>query len=211
MIRDLQVSKDAAGFPIVAWKEDRNLASPEAMRRAPVECRIMKDAKTGTLLFVARGTVRHGAFEEGRPWDRLQGFSKPTADQLYYTRHQLEIRQHFTSKSVGAKLALADSAHVLVAEFIDDTPIHINCADASPVEIDQLHGLLVREFITYRAGDFQWPLNDDRVPTFEPARQDIDKGRKHGFWIEMLGWIVALAIVVGLAAFLFWGLGVFRR
>ena len=181
------------------------------MRRAPVECRIMKDATTGGLLFVARGTVRHGAFEEGKPWDRLQGFSKPTADQLYYTRHQLEIRQHFTSKSVGAKLALADSAHVLVAEFIDDTPIHINCADASPVEIDQLHGLLVREFITYRGGDFQWPLNDERVPTFKPAHRDTDRGPKHRFWIDALAWIVALGIVAGLAALLCWELGIVRR
>jgi hypothetical protein len=35
MIRDLQVSNDAAGFPIVAWTEDRNLASPEAMIPLP--------------------------------------------------------------------------------------------------------------------------------------------------------------------------------
>lgn len=219
MIRDLQVSKDAAGFPIVAWTEARNLVSPEAMRRARVECRIMKDATTGVLLFVARGTVRHGLFEEGRPWDRLNGFSQPTADQLYYTKKQLELRQHFASKSVGAKLAMSDNAHVLLAEFRDDSALHINCADAPPVDIERLHVALTREFILRRdelvgeicRGLYEWPITDDKVVTYDPARPGPGPQGKTKLLVEALGWIVALGVVVALGKALLWVFAGFPR
>jgi hypothetical protein len=214
MIRDLQVSRDGAGFPVVAWTEDRNLASPEAMRRACVECRIMKDRTTGVLLFVARGTVRHGSFEEGKPWQRLRGFSRHTADGLYYTREQLELRHHIAGKGLGAKLALSDSAQVLLAEFVDDTALHLNCADAPPVDIDRLHIALTREFIgnQYELVSnicriaFEWPIEDDRVLTYDPARAGPRNQRKPKLLVEALGWIVALGVVAALAVTVFWTL-----
>jgi hypothetical protein len=219
VIRDLDLSKDAAGFPIVAWTEDRNLASPESMTRARVECRIMKDAKTGILLFVARGTVRHGSFEEGKPWERLHGFSKHSADELYYTRKQLEYRHHATSKSAGAKLALSDGAQVILAEFIDDTALHVNCADASPVDIDRLHVALTREFLIYKhelVGKicrvaFEWPRDDDKVMTYEPGRPSPGPQGKAKSLAEAIGWLVALGVVAAFGIALLWMLGVFRR
>jgi hypothetical protein len=219
MIRDLQVSYDAAGFPIVAWTEDRNLASPEAMRRARVECRIMKDKDTGVLLFVARGTVRHGSFEEGKPWERLRAFSTHAADGLYYTKTQLELRQHIANKGVGAKLALSDSAHVIFAEFLDDTALHINCADATPVEIDRLHMVLTREFVGNQpqlVGNicrvaYVWPVGDDSVLTYHPTRSGWSNQRTPGFLMNALEWAVALGLVAGLAAFVLWEFGAFQR
>lgn len=219
MIRDLEVSKDAAGFPIVAWTEARNLASPEAMRRARVECRIMKDATSGVLLFVARGSVRHGLFEEGKPWEKLNGFSQPTADTLYYTKKQLEFRQHLASKSVGAKLAMSDSAHVLLAEFRDDTALHINCADAPPVDIDRLRVALTREFVIYRDelvgeichGLYEWPVTDDKVLIYDPGRPSPSPQGKTKLALEALGWIVALGVVAVLGVAFLWVLGVFHR
>lgn len=221
MIRDLQVSRDGAGFPVVAWTEDRNLASPEAMRRARVECRIMKDGTSGVLLFVARGTVRdpHGRFEEGRPWVRLRGFSRHTADGLYYSKSQLEFRHHIANKGVGAKLALSDSAHVLSAEFDDDIALHINCADATPVDIDRLHVTLIREFIRSRGelvdhacrGVFEWPLGDDQVMTYDPARSEWDDQPKSRLIVEAFGWVVALGVVAALGALFLWLVGALAR
>ncbi len=219
MIRDLEVSTDPAGFPIVAWRESRNLASPEAMTRARVECRIMKDATTGVLFFVARGTVRHGSFEEGKPWDRLNGFSQPTADQLYYTKKQLDFRHHLAAKSVGAKLAMSDSAHVLLAEFRDDTALHINCADAPPVEIDRLRVALTREFVIRRdelVGDlcrvaYEWPISDDKVMTHDSARPSPRPEGRTKLFVEALGWIVALGIVAALCKGFLWALAGFPR
>jgi hypothetical protein len=137
----------------------------------------MKDP-AGTLLFVARGTSRQGSFEEGKPWERLRGFSKHNAEELYYTRQQLELLRHFANKSLGTKLALSGGAHVLLAEFDDNVALHLNCADATPVEIDRLHVTLIREFIRSReelVGNicsiaFEWRVEDDKVVTYDPAR-----------------------------------------
>jgi hypothetical protein len=219
MIRDLDVSRDAAGFPIVAWTEDRNLSSPEAMKRARVECRIMKDSHSGVLLFVARGTVRHGAFEEGRPWERLRGFSTQAAERLYYTKRELELRQHLGSKSVGAKVALSDSAQVLLAEFFDQTPLHINCADAPQVDLDRLHLALRSEFISRQhelVGSlcqeaFYWPMEDDRVPIFHPTPPAGPRERRSRVLGEAVGWIVALAVVAALGSFFLWAVGALRK
>jgi hypothetical protein len=209
VIHNLEVGKDAAGFPVVSWFEDRNIASPEAMRRARVECRIMKDAATGVLLFVARGTVRHGTFEEGKPWERLRGFSNHSADGLYYTKGQLEARQHLGSKSIGGRMVLSDSAQVLLAEFEDDTALHVNCATASPVDVENLHVALTREFVGNRhiligslgQNGYRWPVNDDRVMTYDPARKGPDSRQSSKLISEALGWIIALALVGGAAFF----------
>jgi hypothetical protein len=219
VIHDLEVGKDAAGFPVVSWSEDRNSASPEAMRRARVECRIMKDAVTGVLLFVARGTVRHGAFEEGKPWEHLRGFSNRAADGLYYTKEQLEARQHLGSKSIGGRVALSDGAQVLTAEFVDDTPLHVNCATASPVDIERLHVALTREFVGNQhilVGNlcrdaFQWPVDDDRVMTYDPARKPPVSQTSARVLSETLGWIAALALIGGIAFLLVWWLGPINR
>ena len=218
MIRDLQLSQDAAGFPVVSWTEDRNLSSPEAMSRARVECRIMKHPDTGMLLFVARGSVRHGAFEEGKPWERLRGFSKHTAESLYYTRKELELRHHFQNKGIGSKLAMTDSAQVLLAEFVDDTPLHINCADATPVDIDRLHLMLAREFVGNQhmlVGNlcriaFEWPVDDDRVLTHDIGRSAGQNHPIRGFIKEAFGWIVAVGVVGALILGFLWLLGAYR-
>ena len=216
MIRNLHVTHDDAGFPIVAWTEDRNLASPEASMRATIECRIMKNA-AGVLLFVARGTKRHGSFEEGKPWEQLRGFSRHTAEELYYTRQQLELHRSFADKSLGRKFALSDGAQVLLAEFDDNLALHVNCADAPPVEIDRLHMTLIHAFIRSReelvghicSTAYEWPLGDDRVGTYDPARPGWTNRQKPVQ--EILGWIVAVGLVAALAALMLWLLGAIRR
>jgi hypothetical protein len=218
MIRNLHVTHDDAGFPIVAWTEDRNLASPEAHRRATVECRILKNA-AGVLLFVARGTKRHGSFEEGKPWERLRGFSRHTAEELYYTRQQLERLRSFADKSPARKFALSDGAPVLLAEFDDNVALHINCADAPPVEIDRLHMTLIHAFIRSRdelvghvcSVAYEWPAGDDRVVTYDPGRPGSSHQQKSGLLLDALGWIIAVGVVAALGAFVFWLLGIFPR
>ena len=59
---------DDQGFPVVTWEEDRNLMAPGGIGRVRVSCFIRPDAE-GVLQFVAVGSVRHGAFEEARPWE----------------------------------------------------------------------------------------------------------------------------------------------
>jgi hypothetical protein len=212
------MAQDDAGFPIVAWTEDRNLASPEAHRPAHVECRVMKNT-AGVLLFVARGTKRHGSFEEGKPWERLRGFSRHTADELYYTRHQLERLRSFADKSPGRKFALSDGAQVLLAEFDDNVALHINCAVATPVEIDRLHMTLIHAFIRGRdelvgyicSVAYEWPVGDDRVATYDPARPRRTDLQRPAVLQEAVGWIIAVGTVSAVAAFICWQLGIFGR
>src|SRR5262249_45816918 len=134
-IRLEPVTTDEAGLPVVAWDEDRNLFAPEGGRRARIECRILKEAGTGRLLFVAGGSVRAGLFEEGRPWEALAGFESDSADRHYYSAAELRLREVATQKSAGLKLLLGDAAFVTLASFNDDRPnlsLHINCASAAP-------------------------------------------------------------------------------
>lgn len=215
MIYDLSITTDAAGFPIIAWREDRNMHSPEALRRARIECRIMKHAKTGALLFVARGSTRYGPFEEAKPWSHLRGFTVQSAQNLYYPRAWLDAQNSLTSKSVGARIVLTDAAQVITAEFADDTPIHINCADATPVEIDSVHKALLREFETNkdvlgRRYDYQWPTDDDSVVTYDPAIHASPGHSKTAVLIDALLWVAPVALIAGIAAALAWKLGVFN-
>jgi hypothetical protein len=219
VIRDFEVTKDEAGFPIVRWTERRNRSSPEATSQAMVECRVMKEAQTGELLFVARGSVRHGLFEEGRPWERLNGFRHEQAEALYYTREQLQIRQHVTKKGI-AQFVLSDGANVILGEFGEATPpLHINCAEGSPVDINRLHLALIREFITRKEefvskicrDPFLWPKDDDRVLTYDPDRTGWEESQTANARQEILGWIVAVAIIAALGAVSVWLLGVFPR
>ena len=222
MIHDLQVSKDDAGFPIVAWTEDRDAHSPQGGSRARVECRIMKDGATGELLFVARGTVRdpHGKFEEGKPWAKLRGFSVSghSAESLYRTKGEIVLRQQLGSKNAMMKWALSDGAVVALAEFLDDRAIHINCADASQNDMDWLNATLVREFVinqpvlvgTLSRNGFTWPVGDDRVMTYDPRRTWWSDQPKSGFVMEALGWAIALGLIGGGFALISWITGLWR-
>ncbi len=161
---------DAQGLPVVTWEEDRNLFAPEGFGPARVACFIRPDRETGVLQFVAAGSVRHGPFEEARPWELLKSFEKGSADQLYYAasdRAALDLLAS-KSKSGAGRLLAADGALVMLANFADaraSVPTHLNCADASPVEVTLLHDRLHREFIAKRphvvneicGGEYIWP------------------------------------------------------
>ena len=126
---------DAQGLPVVTWEEDRNVFAPEGFGRARVACFIRPD-EAGILQFVSVGLVRHGAFEEARPWARLVSFARETAEQQYHTAADRALLEMLTSKSksgVGRLLA-TDGAQVMLANFADDkpsVPMHLNCADSS--------------------------------------------------------------------------------
>lgn len=162
---------DAQGLPIVSWEEDRNLFSLDGSGPARVTCFLRPDA-AGVLQFVAVGPVRHGAFEEARPWEFLHSFASSSADQHYYSATDRALRDLLASKSKSgvARLLMTDAAHVVLANFADErssVPMHLNCADATPVEVGLLHDRLRREFLDRRVdlvlercdGGFVWPLN----------------------------------------------------
>ena len=173
---------DAQGLPVVTWEEDRNLFAPEGLSPARVACFIRPDAETGVLQFVAAGPVRHGPFEEARPWELLKSFEKGSADQLYYAASERAALDLLASKSksgAGRPLA-ADGALVMLANFGDaraSVPTHLNCADASPVEVALLHDRLHREFIASRpqlvneicGGEFVWPKDSPFIAFQPPA------------------------------------------
>jgi hypothetical protein len=174
--------KDAQGLPVVTWEEDRNAFAPDGFGRARVSCFIRPD-DNGVLQFVSVGSVRHGAFEEMRPWATLVSFARETAEQHYYTAADRAVLEVLTSKSksgVGRLLA-TDGAQVMLANFADDkpsVPMHLNCAACAPVEVAVLHDRLTREFITRRpalldekcAGAFVWPEDQPFVAYSPPAR-----------------------------------------
>ena len=70
-IRIDALTHDVQGLPVVSWEEDRNLFAPDGIGPARVACYIRPDEKTGVLQFVAAGSVRHGDFEEARPWEAV--------------------------------------------------------------------------------------------------------------------------------------------
>ena len=171
---------DAQGLPVVTWEEDRNLFASEGPGFARVTCFIRPDAESGVLQFVAAGSVRHGPFEEARPWELLKSFEKGSADQLYYAasdRAALDLLAS-KSKSGAGRLLASDGALVMLANFSDaraSVATHLNCADASPVELALLHDRLHREFIAKRphfvnelcGGEYIWP-KDKPFIAFEP-------------------------------------------
>ena len=220
MIHDLQVSKDDAEFPVVAWTEDRDAHSPQGVGRARVECRIMKDGATGELLFVARGTVRdpYGKFEEGKPWARLRGFSEHSAESLYRTKSEIALRKRLASKNPMLEWGLHDNAIVVLAEFQDDRAIHINCADAPQNDLNRLHATLVREFVTNQPvlvgklsrNGSTWPIGDDRVMTYDPGRTWWIDQAKPGLVMEALSWAIALGLIGGGFALISWLVGLWR-
>jgi hypothetical protein len=160
---------DAQGLPVVSWEEDRNLFAPGGAAPARVACFIRPD-EHGVLQFVSVGAARHGAFEEARPWEKLVSFGVDKADQHYYSagdRGLLGILAGKSKSGVGRLLA-TDGAFVILANFADErrsVPMHLNCADCSPVEAAMLHDRLRLEFLDRRldlvadqcGGEFAWP------------------------------------------------------
>lgn len=159
---------DAQGLPVVIWEEDRNHFAPEGAGRARIACFIRRDEKSGLLLFVRSGSVRHGAFEEARRWDKLASFGRETAEHLYTSASDRTLLDILASKSKSGagRLLAADGAQVLLANFADErasVPMHLNCADASPVEVAMLHDRLHREFIARRPELLREKCGDEPV------------------------------------------------
>ncbi len=173
---------DAQGLPVVSWEEDRNLFAPGGLSPARVACFIRPDEETGVLQFVSVGPVRHGEFEEARPWEKLVSFGTGTAEQHYHSPGERAVIDMLASKSksgVGRVLA-TDGAHVVLAHFADERPsigMHLNCAEASPAEVALLHDRLSRAFIAKRplllneicGGEYIWPKDKPFVAFQPPA------------------------------------------
>ncbi|MGO9473871.1 MAG: hypothetical protein ACLPWS_10785 [Rhodomicrobium sp.] len=172
---------DAQGLPVVSWEEDRNLFAPDGISPARVACFIRPDKETGVLQFVSVGSVRHGQFEEARPWEKLVSFSTSTAEQHYRSAGERALIDVLASKSKSGagRILAADGAHVMLANFADDrpsVPMHLNCAECAPVEMALLHDRLHREFISKRRdlvyaicdGEFSWPKDKPFVADRRP-------------------------------------------
>ena len=152
-IRFDTVTMDEQKLPVVSWEEDRNIFAPEGIGPARVACFIRPDKESGELMFVAAGSVRHGDFEEARPWELLHSFEPTVADQHYRSAHERVILDTLGRKNSLTRIVLTDGAHVMLATFTDERAsvgMHINCASASPVEVALLHDRLRREFIDKR-------------------------------------------------------------
>ena len=178
MISDLTVTADAAGFPIVSWIEARGLWAAGGPGLARVECRIMKEAGTGVLLFVARGEKRSGQFEQGKPWQALEGFSVQMAGARHRRPLEAIIREHIAKNGLFSKWLWGDPAQTLFAEFHGDEPITINDAESMQSDLEELHFTLKRAFLMNRDDltsrlcqeYHRWPAKDDRVATYDPTR-----------------------------------------
>lgn len=197
---------DAQGLPVVTWVEDRNLFAPEGIGTARVCCFIRPD-ESGVLQFVSVGSVREGAFEEARPWELLKSFKTGGAEQLYGTHEERVRLETLASKSKSglARGHLTDRAQVLMANFADEhmsVAMHLNCAEASMVEMARLHDRLHNEFIVKRAvlmrrvcgPDRKWPAKQPFVPHAPPAPA------VRSYWAKRLENVAVAALVLGLLA-----------
>lgn len=183
------VEVDDQGLPVVTWEEDRNLFAPDSSSPARVACFIRPDEK-GVFQFVSVGPVRHGEFEEARPWEKLASFAVERAEQLYRSSADRVLFDVLASKSkTGAgRLLAADGAVVILANFADERrsiPMHVNCADCTPVEAAELHDRLRHEFIDRRwdlvndkcGGEYLWPMDKPFIAFQPPARLSSRAGR----------------------------------
>jgi hypothetical protein len=199
---------DAQGLPVVTWQEDRNHFAPGGIDRARIACFIQPD-EVGVLQFVAAGSVHHGAFVEARPWEALHSFGVAAAEQLYRAGSDRALLEVFASKSkTGAgRMLSTDGAQVMLANFPDrhaSLPMHLNCAEASLVEMAVLHDRLQRAFIDQRTNFIHerccgiWPSDEPFIAYEPPARPDQPS------WVV---WLVDLSIVfvLGFTGFgLYW-------
>ena len=199
---------DAQGLPVVTWEEDRNLFAPGGISPARVACFIRPNEK-GELQFVSVGSVRHGEYEEARPWEKLVSLGMGTAEQHYHSAGERALIDIVASKSKSGagRLLAADGAQVMLANFADARPsvaMHLNCAEALPVEVAQLHDVLSREFIRKRPdlvreicdGEYVWPQGRPFVAYTPPAPPSgsrwlmrvIDLSIAAG--LGLIGWLV---------------------
>lgn len=201
-IRFDTVTMDEQKLPVVSWEEDRNIFAPEGIGPARVACFIRPDKESGVLMFVAAGSVRHGDFEEARPWELLLKFEQTVADQHYGSALWHAILEMFRRKNSVNGIVLTDGAHVMLATFADERAsvgMHLNCASASPVEVALLHDRLRREFMDkrhnyvtdYCDGAFIWPKDK---PAFKPFV--LPKPVKLPAWADWL----ANGLVAGILA-----------
>ncbi len=156
--------------------------------------------------FVAAGSVRHGDYEEARPWEKLVSFAVEKAEQLYHSsvdRVLLDVLAS-KSKSGAGRLLATDGSFVMLANFADErrsVPMHLNCADCTPVEAAALHDRLRLEFIDKRwdlvsdkcGGDHVWPKDNSFTAYTPPAPVSVPR------WLVHLGDVVMVA-VLGLIA-----------
>ncbi len=198
---------DAQGLPVVTWEEDRNVFAPEGFGPARVACFIRPDRETGALQFVASGSVRHGSFEEARPWDALKSFEKGSAEQLYYAasdRAALDLLAS-KSKSGAGRLLAADGALVMLANFADvraSVAMHLNCADAPLTGMALLHDRMHREFIAKRphlvneicGGEYIWPKDKPFIAYRPPAPAAVPRWKARlvdlsiAAMLALIGW-----------------------
>jgi len=208
-IRFDTITEDEQKLPVVSWEEDRNIFAPEGIGPARVACFIRPHKESGELMFVAAGSVRHGEFEEARPWELLHSFEQKVADQIYPSPHERVILDMLKRKNSMTGIALTDGAHVLLANFTDERAsvgMHINCASAPPVEVALLHDRLRREFIDKRHnyvidccdGAFIWPEDKPAFKSFS-----LPEPVKLPAWADRL----ANALVAGI--FAVFGFGIY--
>ena len=149
-------------------------------------------------MFVAAGSVRHGEFEEARPWELLHSFEQTVADQIYPSAHERVILDTLGRKNSMTRIVLTDGAHVMLANFADERTsvgMHINCASASPVEVALLHDRLRREFIDKRHhyvtdccdGAFIWPEGQTCLQILLPC-QSLSSCRPGQIGLPMPSW-----------------------
>ena len=98
-----------------------------------------------------------------------------------------------------------DGAHVMLANFADEhasVPMHLNCADTSPVEVAVLHDRLHREFIAKRphlvnelcGGEYIWPKEKPFVAFQHPAPAGVSRWKARlvdlsiAVMLALVGW-----------------------
>jgi hypothetical protein len=204
---------DAQGLPVVSWEEDRNLFAPGGATRARVACFIRPDAD-GVLQFVSVGAVRHGAFEEARPWAQLVSFAIERADHLYYPASERAVLDVLagSSKTGASRLLTTDGALVIVANFADEkrsVPMHLNCADCAPVEAAMLHDRLRLEFLDRQKdlideqcdSKFVWP-KDKPFEAYSPVSvtECLPRGLK---WLADIVILGAIGLIVWVTYWLY--------
>ena len=116
----------------------------------------------------------HGAFEDGRPWQMLQGFAIKGAEELYQTAVEQALRRQHGNKGAALSALMRDDGKVLVAGFRVGAPMHLNCADAPLAALEHLHGILSEAFLhgaqLGMAAGWRCAADDAHVESYDPSR-----------------------------------------
>ncbi len=218
MITDVEVGADTAGFPIVRWIERRGFMSPAGHGDFRIECRITKDGASGTLHFTVRGHMRNRAFEAGLPWQELQSFGFTPAVHRYLTAAERHGRDEVMKRSKGLAGHLGNGGEALFAQFAGRPLFDISCPETTVIQQDRLQLALQEQFLDPQrdvlAGKlcrqfYRWPLDDDRVETFNPERMGWDGERPVPRWLDISAWLAVAAIFTIGGAVAAWLLGAF--